>query len=291
MDLKPDEAIAAGWLKEDSFASRWLQRLLNYSLRHAAETIVLDRFMKERILAKGIDGRRVNIVAPWSHDDAVRYTQEGREAFRERHGLAEKFVIMYSGNHSPCHPLDTLCEAARRLAHRDQFAFCFVGGGSEQTKVARFAAQHRLSNVKCLPYQPLNELSESLSAADLHAVVMGEEFAGIVHPCKVYNIMAIGAPILYIGPQASHVSDIAAGTESGQFYLGRHGDIDGIVAKILEAEGRAESHRRGAQLSGGAKNFSKHRLMPQMIKLIEADAAPATLSAVGVTEPGAAEPV
>src|SRR6266576_2562434 len=117
MDLNPDEVIAAGWLREDSFASRWLQRVLNYSLRHAAETIVLDRFMKERILAKGIDARHINIIAPWSHDDAVRYTQEGREAFRERHGLVEKFVIMYSGNHSPCHPLDTLCEAARRLAH------------------------------------------------------------------------------------------------------------------------------------------------------------------------------
>ncbi len=87
--------------------------------------------------------------------------------------------------------------------------FCFVGGGSEQVKVREFAAQHGLKNVKCLPYQPLNELSGSLSAADLHVVVMGEEFVGIVHPCKVYNIMLVGAPALYIGPEPSHVTDIA----------------------------------------------------------------------------------
>ena len=106
---------------------------------------------------------------------------------------------MYSGNHSPCHPLDTLLDAARALKERSEIVFCFIGGGSEQVKVREFAA-HTTDNVKCLPYQPLNELSSSLSAADLHVVVMGDEFVGIVHPCKVYNIMSVGAPALYIGP-------------------------------------------------------------------------------------------
>ena len=73
-------------------------------------------------------------------------------------------------------------------------------------------------NVKCLPYQPLSELSSSLSAADLHVVVMGDEFVGIVHPCKVYNILAVGAPVLYIGPEPSHVTDIAS-QQQGQFFL------------------------------------------------------------------------
>ena len=45
MDLNPDEAIAAGWLERDSTTTRLLQRMLNYSFRHATHTIVLDRFM------------------------------------------------------------------------------------------------------------------------------------------------------------------------------------------------------------------------------------------------------
>src|SRR5438045_3370596 len=157
------------------------------------------------MLATRPERARIEIIRLGSHDDAVSYSEVGREAFRQQHGLSDKFVVMYSGNHSRCHPLDTLLDAALALKTRSEVVFCFIGGGSEQTKVREFAARYELTHVKCLPYQPLRELSSSLSAADLHVVVMGEEFVGMVHPCKVYNIMSVGAPVLYIGPEPSHV--------------------------------------------------------------------------------------
>lgn len=233
MDLNPDEAIAAGWLEQHSATTRALQRMLNYSFHTASRTIVLDRFMKERVVAKGVDPARIAIVPPWSHDDLVSYSAVGREAFRAKHGVSDRFVVMYSGNHSPCHPLDTLLEATLTLRSNPAVIFFFIGGGSEQSKVREFATRHDLNNVKCLPYQPLHELSNSLSAADLHVVVMGEKFVGIVHPCKVYNIMSVGAPVLYIGPASSHITDIAS--QHGKFYLTRHRDFDGVRAAIVEA--------------------------------------------------------
>ena len=260
MDLNPDEAIAAGWLDEKSLTSRMLQRMLNYSFKVAARTVVLDRFMKERVVAKGFDPARIAIVPPWSHDDHVQYSAAGRDEFRRKHGLADKFVVMYSGNHSPCHPLDTLLDAARALKDRSEIVFCFIGGGSEQIKVREFAAQQALANVKCLPYQPLNDLSGSLSAADLHVVVMGDEFVGIVHPCKVYNIMSIGAPALYIGPTPSHVTDIAS-QQQGRFWLASHGDVERVTAAIIEA---MQSHERQP-----VDSFAKHILLPQLIDVIE----------------------
>jgi len=258
MDLNPDEAIAAGWLDEKSLTSRMLQRMLNYSFEAAARTVVLDRFMKERVVAKGFDPARIAIVPPWSHDDHVHYSTAGREEFRQKHGLADKFVVMYSGNHSPCHPLDTLLDAVRALKNRSEIVFCFIGGGSEQIKVREIAAE--LTNVKCLPYQPLNELSSSLSAADLHVVVMGDEFVGIVHPCKVYNIMSIGAPTLYIGPTPSHVTDIASQQQS-RFFITTHGDVNGVTAAIVEA---MQLRERQPVIA-----FAKHTLLPQLIDVIE----------------------
>jgi len=250
MDLNPDEAIAAGWLDEDSRMARLLDRMLRWSLEHADRTVVLDRFMKERVLAKGVDPDRVAVVPPWSHDDAVRYSAGGREAFRARHGLSEKFVVMYSGNHSPCHPLDTLLAAALEFKDHEEIAFCFVGGGSEQTKVREFAARHQLGNVTCLPYQPLSELSGSLSAGDLHVVVMGDPFVGIVHPCKIYNILSIGAPVLYIGPEPSHITDL-------NLFSVRHGDVAAVTACIRET--RIETPTL-------TNLFSKHTLLPQMME-------------------------
>ena len=257
MDLNPDEAIAAGWLDERSLMSRVLKRMLNYSFKIATRTVVLDRFMKERVVAKGCDPARIVIVPPWSHDDHVQFSAAGREKFRRKHGLADKFVVMYSGNHSPCHPLDTLVDAARVLKGRSEIVFCFIGGGSEHVKVR----QHGLSNVKCLLYQPLDELAHSLSAADLHVVVMGEKFVGIVHPCKVYNIMSVGAPTLYIGPTPSHVTDIASQHQGSRFFITNHGDVGGVCTAINEA---LQQHARQPVIS-----FAKHTLLPQLIDVIE----------------------
>jgi hypothetical protein len=266
MDLNPDEAIAAGWLKENSLTARFLSSLLRYSLRTAKSVIVLDRFVKERILAKGISADKILVLPPWSHDDAIRFDPQGREVFRATHGLKQKFVVMYSGNHSPCHPLDTLLEAADRLASREDLAFCFVGGGSEQTKVRGFAEHHHLKNVKSLSYQPRSELSGSLSAADLHVIVMGDPFVGIVHPCKVYNILQLGTPFLYIGPSESHLSDIVRESSSQEIYCAQHGAVDQVVQNILQASRIARSSRTTSEL---AHKYRQAALLPRLIEALE----------------------
>ena len=278
MDLNPDEAIAAGWLQPRSMSARAFAAMLRYSLKRAEKIVVLDRFMKRRVANKGIEERKIEIVPPWSQDDAVRFDAAGRQEFRRAHGLTDKFVIMYSGNHSPCHPLDTLLEAARRLAGHDRLAFCFVGGGSEFKKVQGFTATQGLKNVVCLPYQPLDRLAASLSAADMHVVVMGESFAGIVHPCKIYNILTVGAPFLYIGPEESHVADILSQLEGDSRALcARHGNVAEVVDHILNTaqEGGVPTHaaERGRRL---AANFSKHALLPKMIGVLESTSAGST---------------
>jgi colanic acid biosynthesis glycosyl transferase WcaI len=267
MDLNPDEAIAAGWLREKSMIAGLLSHMLLRSLQRADRIIALDRFMKKRIEAKGIDGDKILVVPPWSHDDRIIFDPAGREEFRTIHKLSGKFVVMYSGNHSPCHPLDTLLQAADRLADNEDIAFCFVGGGSEFRKVKEYARNRNLRNVVCLPYQPIDRLSASLSAADLHAIVMGQQFVGIVHPCKIYNVLVVRRPFLYVGPTNSHVSDIIAKLPADNVaYSSPHGDVDGVVVNILQA---MRNPARVALLAETGKSFAKDFLIREMINALE----------------------
>jgi hypothetical protein len=265
MDLNPDEAIAAGWLREGSTTARVLAGLLNFSLRVADEIVVLDRFMRDRIAQKGIAVEKIRTIPPWAHSDVVYYDPEGRRRFRERHGLAGKYLVMYSGNHSPCHPLTTVLDAAQRLADHSEIVFCFVGGGSEFQTVQTFAATHRLTNVLCLPYQPLSELSGSLSAADLHIVVMGAPLVGIVHTCKIYNIMCVGSAVLYIGPSKSHVMDIAAGNGI-PLYAAEHGDVDNVVTRILAG---VHVNLPSRPMLERGSHFRQEELVPRLANLVE----------------------
>ncbi|HKS09266.1 MAG TPA: hypothetical protein VJS13_06920, partial [Pyrinomonadaceae bacterium] len=97
----------------------------------------------------------------------------------------------------------------------------------------------------------------SLSAADLHVVVMGDEFVGIVHPCKIYNIMAVGAPALYIGPQPSHISDLTV-----EITHKRHGDVDGVVETIVQTSGQP------TRTTYQTRIFRKERILPQLVNAI-----------------------
>ena len=270
MDLNPDEAIAAGWLQKDSVPAKLLERMSRFSLSRSDKVIALDRFMSELIKEKEIEEASIEVISPWSHDDDVSFDLEGRERFRREHGIGDKFVVMYSGNHSPCHPLDSVFEAAARLADDPRYLFCFVGGGSEHRKISKLVEEKGMTNVLCLPYQPIDELAGSLSAADLHVVVMGSPFVGMIHPCKIYNILSIASPFLYIGPKASHIGDIMEEfPDSPVCKWAKPDDVDEVMKHIADV---ANFGSRGeeAKFKEVAQRTSKNRLLPQFIEAMSA---------------------
>src|SRR6185436_10925838 len=64
MDFNPDEAIAAGWLRPGSFVARVLERMSLFSLKRATRIIALDRFMRDRIIAKTIPRDKIVVIPP-----------------------------------------------------------------------------------------------------------------------------------------------------------------------------------------------------------------------------------
>lgn len=267
MDFNPDEAIAAGWLKADSVTAKFLERLSRFSLQRASWIIALDRFMRDRIVAKGIAPERIAVIAPWSQDQDVRFNAVGREQFRNAHGIQNKYVVMYSGNHSPVHPLDTLMQAAEVLRADESVVFCFVGGGSEFKRVQKWTETGKRQNVRCLPYQPLDKLSASLSAADAHVVVMGDAMLGLVHPCKIYNMLAVGAPVIYVGPESSHVTEILNRLDASHPWCSvRHGEGEVLAERIRKLRLCSAERQPPAVIT---TEFARDVLLPQMIAGLE----------------------
>jgi hypothetical protein len=116
----------------------------------------------------------------------------------------------------------------------------------------------------------LEQLAGSLSAADLHVVVMGNEFVGLVHPCKIYNILSVAAPVLYIGPRPSHLSEILEGL--GQEYpcaAAAQGEVGRVVQEIERV--RRQPGVAGRQAPARVRAmFSKEVLLPRLIEELEA---------------------
>ena len=232
MDLNPDQLIAMGKIKPTSPAARVLEFVHRQILKRSQLIVALDRFMAQRINRRGDFAAKMLVMPPWPHDDNIESVDPATNPFRIKHALTGKFVIMYSGNHSPANPLTTLLQAAVRLKGDDSIRFVFVGGGGAKKEVDQAIASHGLTNMLSLPYQPLSELKYSLAAADIHVVTMGDNMVGIVHPCKIYGAMAVGRPILFLGPEPSHIADIMAQNQIGWHVS--HGDVSAALRALSE---------------------------------------------------------
>ena len=240
MDLNPDQVIASGHMKESSLVVRAMDWLNRRILNTASQIVPLDPFMADRLRAK-LKGRpkqlqalerKIATMPPWPMLTVQEDVPRATNPFREKHGFGDKRVIMYSGNHGLTTPVDTLVEAALKLQDDDRLMFVFVGGGPGKEVVDRTVAEKAPPNLLSLPYQPLSEIKYSLSAADVHVVLMNESLVGIVHPCKVYGAMSVSRPLLYFGPRPSHITELLDAGDIG--WQGEQGDVDGAVQILQE---------------------------------------------------------
>ncbi len=271
MDLNPDQAINLGLTSKDAMMSRALHKLNEVAFRRADLLVVLDEFMERRIRSEYGVTRPMLVVPPWPHDQFPESTERSANRLRTESAVrADQIVFMYAGNHAESAPVTTFLQAAESLKNDDRALFFFVGGGRGKPDVEAFVRRRGLANVRCLPYQPLEDLGELLGAADVHMVTMGEELVGINHPCKVYGAMSAGRPILYVGPSPSHISALIEDHDIG-WHL-QHGDVDGTVDAIRSVldlpQADLEAMGQRAQRVANSR-YSKDLLLGRLSDAIE----------------------
>jgi len=254
MDINPDMAIEVGYLSRQSWITKSLNWIFEFTLRNSSKMVVLDRFMKERVIRHGGNPADIVIVPPWSsHPDEIQERPKSLNIFRRQHDLQNKFVILYSGNHSIVHPLDTLLEAARSSRDQKDLLFLFIGSGARVSDVTEFKNANELQNIMQLPHQPREVLPDSLSAADVHVVVMGDNTSGLVHPSKVYGILSAGKPFVFIGPKRSHVTELLNECPVG--YQVEHGNVAGFLNAIQKISHLSVDEQQA--IASHCKNFLK----------------------------------
>ncbi len=269
MDLQPELAIASGMMKKDALTARLMSYMGNYIVRHADRTITLDRYMSEHIIERGVAASKVSSVAIWPVMSEIYEGSRLENPFRIQNGFGDKLVIMYSGNHSYVHPLDTVLASILALRADPRFLFVSIGEGVRKKDVEDFAKTNQLDSIVRLPYQPRNMIHFSLGSADIQIVILGQEQVGYTHPNKVYGAMFVGKPILYIGPTPSHVTDMLA-VCPGNISVS-HGQSESLTAQLTafanltEAERDAIGQRNRAY---AVAHFSPEVLKAQMLAAV-----------------------
>jgi glycosyltransferase involved in cell wall biosynthesis len=201
-DLYPDLVLAGELLRPGPWMRQW-ERWHRWALAQAERIVVLGDDIRERLLAKGLDGSRVVVVRTGAPAPTAPPIIE-RNVVHEIRGDFP-FVVMYAGNLGHSGDWAALVEAAGLLESHG-VGFVFIGDGALRGRAVALAARH--PNVRFLPFRPAAQVSSVLAAADLHVVAVRDGLEGIVVPSKLYAILAAGKPVLAAAPEGSEVARI-----------------------------------------------------------------------------------
>jgi len=227
-DLYPDIAEVTGGVRSP-FLLELLRRGNDYAYERADLIVTLGHDMARRIVDKGVPKEKVVVVPDWVDCGRIRPLESN--PFRRIFG--NKFVVMYSGNIGLSQQLEAVLEAADRMRDDDRILFAIVGEGARKNWLQERARAMGLNNVRFMPYQPLEQLGESLNAADLHLIPLAPGAAGCLVPSKIYGILAAGRPFIAMMEDSAEVAQIARDDAVG--FVVRPGDVEALVGAIREA--------------------------------------------------------
>jgi len=211
-DIYPDVGERMGMLRLGGWLARCWRRMSRRALLRAEGVITLGSHMADTLrghLRPG-DVCPIEVIPSWADTEFLRPLDKAANPFVAQHGLAGKFVVMYSGNFGATHDTESIVAAAERLRDLPDVHFMLIGGGTRQREVADLVAAKALPNLTLLPFQPLSALPQSLAAADAAIVCLDEGYEGIAVPSKTYHALAVGAALLAISSPGTELTDLVS---------------------------------------------------------------------------------
>jgi glycosyltransferase involved in cell wall biosynthesis len=246
-----------------------LRRLRDYSMRSAKMNVLIGNRMLEYFRGRKIPVSRLCVIENWADARAITPKPAAASALRAKLGMTEKFIVSYSGNLGRAHEYDTLLAAADALRSDRSIVFLMIGGGAKMELLRRAVDERGLDNFHFLPYQPREELEDSLAAADLHLASLLPALEGLIMPSKLYGILAAGRPLIFIGDSDGDIARVIRGGECGVTVdVNAYRDLAAAICRLKDdPETRAAMGDRARQMS--LSRYSLDRAVERWTAVLE----------------------
>jgi colanic acid biosynthesis glycosyl transferase WcaI len=135
------------------------------------------------------------LIYDWADTQAIRPLPRAN-SFAAEQGLSNQFVLLYAGNIGLSQGLESILDAARMIDEQSDISFVFVGDGTGRNALVEKAKSYQLKNVRFIPFQPRERVSEVFASADISLVSLKKGSGSGSLPSKTFSIMASERPII-----------------------------------------------------------------------------------------------
>ena len=194
-DLWPDFPIQMG-----AIGPKWIQNRLKKLEKNlynsASHVITLSPDMENHVRKLGIplgkittllNGTDINLAEATTYDALVQ--------LRKTYQLEDKQVVLYAGTFGRANAIPTLLESAKRLRHRNDIQFVFMGDGHYKPQIHE--AAERFRNITVLPPVARHHIFQWFRLARVSLVSFIDlPVLKANSPAKFFDSLAVGTPVI-----------------------------------------------------------------------------------------------
>lgn len=247
MDCYPDIAEKAGLVRRGGLASNLWQSVTRVLFRQLAHVVTLDTAMTDLLRTRyAPKGRELpmTVVPNWEPLEMFPEQPERPVTKADR-----SFTLLYLGNAGVGHRFETVLDAAEML-RGEPIRFLFIGGGARYEEITAEVDRRGLDNVQMQGYVPKEQTPDVLANADAALITLSDDSKGVMSPSKLHSNLAMGLPIVYVGPERSNVDDAIAAFGCGVSL--RHGQAAELVDYLRRLERDADLQAEARRKARGA---------------------------------------
>jgi len=157
--------------------------------------VIIGRDMAPKLLAyPKVNMSMISLIPNWATMPIYYRELSSENPYRRLCGGS--FVVAMSGNAGFTHDPMSVFEAARLLKDNKDIKFLLSGEGVGWTKIKEMQEASPIPNVTLVERVSEAELESFLSAGDVWIVPYRKNNTGVSVPSRIYNIFAIGRPII-----------------------------------------------------------------------------------------------
>jgi glycosyltransferase involved in cell wall biosynthesis len=269
-DVYPDVMERMKVIRPGGLLARWWRRSSRKAMLRAEGVITLGPHMAETLrghLRKGEDVP-IEVIPNWADTDFIRPRAKADNSFARAHGLADKFVVMYSGALGATHDTETIVAAAEMLRDLPDVQVVIIGEGTRRKEVEALVARKALPNLTLLPLQPYSVLPESLASADCAIVCLDEGYGGVSVPSKTYQMMAAGAAILAVSPDDTELTDLVKEFPCGMHVRPRSPSDLAEAVRRYHGDRDLLARAKAASRDAAVREYSRPRAVERYASLL-----------------------
>jgi len=249
-DMWPDTLLATGMLNNKNLL-RVIGWVCNFVYKHADRITVISPGFKHLLIERGVSAEKIQVIYNWCNEDTLSASQASCPKDFE---TDTTFRVMFAGNMGQAQGLDAIVDVAEKLQSlRSDVSLVLLGAGIAMEKIKRKIEEKNLSNVRCIPQVPMNEVGAFLNAADVLLVHLKDDpLFRITIPSKTQAYMAIGKPVLMA--VRGDAADLVREADCGMTAIPE--DVESITQAILKLADMSEAERNSMAAKGRAFYFS-----------------------------------